>query len=49
MENISIITTNQGTKQELAESLTLAAEAGIKPIVEVSRKCATAELAKCFA
>ncbi|KAG9526029.1 hypothetical protein KCU93_g5620, partial [Aureobasidium melanogenum] len=35
MDDVSLIVTNQGTKQELAEALDLAARAGIKPIAEV--------------
>lgn len=37
MDNISLVTTNQGTKQELAESLEMAARHGVKPIFDTMK------------
>jgi D-arabinose 1-dehydrogenase-like Zn-dependent alcohol dehydrogenase len=36
LRDVSLIPTNQGTKQELHECLELAALKGIKPVIQVS-------------
>lgn len=34
LQEVSLLTTNQGTKQEFAEAVQLAADKGVKPVIQ---------------